>query len=97
MQVAWRAAGIDPATRVATAFSGGCVLAEGEPFDSPRARAQAGPHATIALHNLVEREQFGDFGRGMPPALSPLLEHYRKIYEATSRPMRATWRTTAAT
>ena len=43
------------------------MLAEGEPFDSPRARAQAGPHATIVLHNLVEREQFGDFGRGIPP------------------------------
>ena len=63
MQAAWRASGIEPTTRVATAFCGGCVLAESEPFDSPRARAQAGPHATIALHNLVEREQFGDFGR----------------------------------
>ena len=40
MQVAWRSAGIDPATRVVTAFCGGCVLAEGEPFDSPRARAR---------------------------------------------------------
>ena len=81
MQAAWRSAGIEPATRVATAFFGGCVLAEGEPFDSPRARAQAGPHATIVLHNLVEREQFGDLGRGIPPALAPLVEQYRKIYE----------------
>ena len=81
MQAAWRSAGIDPATRIVTAFCGGCVLAEGEPFDSPRARAQAGPHATIALHNLVELEQFGNFGRGIPPALSPLVEQYRKIYE----------------
>ena len=57
------------------------MLAEGEPFDSPRARAQAGPHATIVLHNLVELEQFGNLGRGIPPALSPLVEQYRKIYE----------------
>src|SRR6185503_12917903 len=30
MQAAWRAAGIDPARRVATAFTGGCVLEDGE-------------------------------------------------------------------
>lgn len=81
MQQAWRAAGIDPATRVATAFTGGCVLGEGEAFDSPRARAQAGPHAMVALHNLVEVEQFGDMGRTVPPALAPLLERYRQIYQ----------------
>ena len=81
MQGAWRAAGVDPATRVATAFTGGCVLKDGEAFDSPRARAQAGPHATIALHNLVEVEQFGTMGRSLPPHLAPLLERYREIYE----------------
>jgi 5,10-methylenetetrahydromethanopterin reductase len=80
MRAAWQAAGVDPASRVATAFTGGCVLKDGEAFDSPRARAQAGPHATIALHNLVEVEQFGDMGRGLPPALTPLLERYRQIY-----------------
>ena len=78
---AWRAAGVDPATRVATAFTGGCVLKEGEAFDSPRAKAQAGPHATIALHNLVEVEQFGNMGRTVPPQLEPLLERYRAIYK----------------
>src|SRR5436189_4078154 len=77
---AWRAAGVDPATRVATAFTGGCVLKEGEAFDSPRAKAQAGPHATIALHNLVEVEQFGNMGRTVPPQLEPLLERYREMY-----------------
>ena len=46
----------------------------------PRARAQAGPTATIALHSLVEREQFGDLGRPLPPELAPLLERYRQIY-----------------
>jgi len=82
MLTAWRAAGVDPATRVATAFTGGCVLGDGEAFDSARARAHAGPHATIALHNLVELEQFGNMGRSIPPALAPLLDRYRKIYEA---------------
>ena len=80
MHGAWRAAGVDPASRIATAFTGGCVLGGGEAFDSPRARAQAGPHATIALHNLVEAEEFGNMGRGVPPALAPLLDRYREIY-----------------
>jgi 5,10-methylenetetrahydromethanopterin reductase len=80
MHQVWRAAGVDPAGRVATAFTGGCVLGEGEAADSPRARAQAGPHATVALHNGVEVEEFGNMGRAVPPALAPLLERYREIY-----------------
>jgi 5,10-methylenetetrahydromethanopterin reductase len=79
MRAAWTAAGVSGAT--ATAFVGGCVLADGEGFDSPRVKAQTGPHATIALHNLVEVEQFGNMGRSVPPALSHLLERYRAIYE----------------
>jgi 5,10-methylenetetrahydromethanopterin reductase len=82
MLAAWRAAGVDPATRVATAFTGGCVLSDGEAFDSARARVHAGPHATIALHNLVEVAEFGNMGRSLPPELGPLLERYRKIYDA---------------
>jgi 5,10-methylenetetrahydromethanopterin reductase len=81
MQTAWRAAGVDPTARATTAFTGGAVLKDGEAADSPRARAQAGPHATIALHNLVEAAEFGNMGRGIPPALAPLLERYRQIYE----------------
>jgi 5,10-methylenetetrahydromethanopterin reductase len=82
MLAAWSAAGVvDPAQRVASAFTGGCVLAEGEAFDSPRARAQAGPHATITLHNMVELEQFGNMGRSLPPELAPLLQRYRQIYD----------------
>ena len=80
MQAAWRAAGIAPETRVATVFTGGAVLHDGEPLDSPRVKAQAGPHATIALHNLVELEQFGDMGRSIPPDLTPVLDRYREIY-----------------
>jgi 5,10-methylenetetrahydromethanopterin reductase len=82
MLAAWRAAGVDPATRVATAFTGGCVLSDGEAFDSARARVHAGPHATIALHNLVEVAEFGNMGRSLPLELDPLLERYRKIYDA---------------
>ena len=81
MLAAWRAAGVDPAGRVATAFTGGCVVQDGEAFDSARVKAQAGPHATIALHNLVEVEEFGNMGRSVPPHLAPLLERYRQIYQ----------------
>ena len=80
MQTAWRGAGVDPATRVATAFTGGCVLKDGEAADGPRARAQAGPHAMVALHNVVEAAEFGNMGRGVPSELTPLLERYREIY-----------------
>jgi 5,10-methylenetetrahydromethanopterin reductase len=71
---------VDPTSRVSTAFTGGCVVGDGEAFDSPRVKALAGPHATIALHNLVEAEQFGNMGRGVPPQLAPILERYRAIY-----------------
>ena len=80
MQVAWREAGRDPAALCATAAIGGCVLRDGEACDSPRAKAQAGPTATVVLHNLVEREIFGDLGRPLPPELGSLLERYRQIY-----------------
>jgi len=80
MHTAWRAAGVEPATRVSTAFTGGCVLKDGEAADSPRARAQAGPHATVALHNVVEAAEFGNMGRGVPRELTPLLDRYREIY-----------------
>jgi 5,10-methylenetetrahydromethanopterin reductase len=79
-QADWREAGRDPADLYATTAIAGCVLAEGETADSPRARAQAGPTATIALHSLVEREQFGDLGRPIPPGLGSLVERYRQIY-----------------
>ena len=81
MQHAWDEAGVSAAGRVATAFTGGCVLKDGEAWDSPRARAQAGPHATVALHNGVELADFGNMGRSVPPALAPLLERYREIYQ----------------
>ena len=43
MQAAWRAAGVDPATRVATAFTGGCVRRMAK---RSTARAQGADRAT---------------------------------------------------
>src|SRR5262250_628147 len=42
MQQSWKAAGQNGAELYATAWACGCVLADGEPADSPRAMAQAG-------------------------------------------------------
>ncbi len=82
MQSVWRDAGGDAAGLHATATIAGCVLGDREARDSPRAKAHAGPTATIALHSLVEREAFGDLGRPLPAHLTPLLERYRQIYLA---------------
>ena len=54
MQQAWQAAGHDRADLSATAFALGCVLAEGEACDSPRALAQAGPRAAVLLHRAAD-------------------------------------------
>jgi 5,10-methylenetetrahydromethanopterin reductase len=50
-----RAAGRDPAQLYRTAFTLGCVLEEGEPYDSPRAVAQAGPLSAVRWHGAMER------------------------------------------
>ena len=80
MKAAWSEAGRDLSSLQACATISGCVLGNGETPDSPRARGQAGPHANIALHSLVEREEFGDIARPVPPQLATLLERYRQIY-----------------
>jgi 5,10-methylenetetrahydromethanopterin reductase len=82
MQAAWRDARRDAGALFATSAIAGCVLGEGEAADSARARAQAGPTAMVGLHNLVERDEFGDLGRPIPPQLTPLLDRYRQIYQA---------------
>ena len=58
------------------------MLDEGEPADSPRAMAQAGPYAAIAFHNLVEEDQFGSvFPRRPAFPFAAELEAYRKVYQ----------------
>jgi 5,10-methylenetetrahydromethanopterin reductase len=82
MKHAWRAAGHDPENLRISAEMGGAILADGEPYDSPRAKAQAGPLAMIALHNWVEAEQFGSIFGPIPPPMEPLVEAYRRIYNS---------------
>jgi 5,10-methylenetetrahydromethanopterin reductase len=82
MRAAWAEEGHDPDDFYTTAITGGCVLDEGEAYDSPRALAQAGPAAAIVLHNLVEAELYGSIRLTPPPFLTPLMDEYRKLYQS---------------
>jgi 5,10-methylenetetrahydromethanopterin reductase len=75
MREAWVAAGHAAGSLEATAFVLGCVLAEGEPADSPRAMAQAGPRACVLLHRAADEALSG------LPNISPLPEQVRREVE----------------
>jgi 5,10-methylenetetrahydromethanopterin reductase len=53
MRAAWTTAG-HTTPLSAVAFALGCVLKDGEPYDSPRALAQAGPRAAVLLHRAAD-------------------------------------------
>jgi 5,10-methylenetetrahydromethanopterin reductase len=59
MRTDWTAAGRDPADLYTTVWACGCVLQPGEPADSPRAMAQAGPRAAVLLHRAADAEMTG--------------------------------------
>lgn len=82
MRRAWSQQGRDPRDLYATIVGSGAVLDEGEAADSARARAQAGPLAAVAFHDLVEAHDSlrgeGSGGFPFPEALAA----YRKAYQA---------------
>jgi len=59
MQQSWLAARRVQSDLCATAWTCGCVLADGEPADSPRAVAQAGPRAAVLLHRAADFDMEG--------------------------------------
>ncbi|HEX2890366.1 LLM class flavin-dependent oxidoreductase [Vineibacter terrae] len=59
MQEEWGKAGRAGSDLLATAFALGCVLQEGEPADSARAMAQAGPRAAVMLHRAADEALSG--------------------------------------
>src|SRR3954452_1644596 len=75
MQHSWKAAGRSPGDIYTTAWTCGCVLGEGEPADSPRAMAQAGPRAAVLLHRAADEALSG------LPNISPLPESVRREVE----------------
>jgi hypothetical protein len=57
---------------------------EGEGYDSPRVKAEAGPVAMMMLHNAMEQNYgslIGEFESSMPPnpALDQIVREYRNV------------------
>src|SRR5215813_6858757 len=86
MQKAWQEAGRDLKALYSTAFGGGCVLAEGEPTDSARAKALAGPAAAIVFHNKAEEQELGSIGFPTPPQFKTKFDAYGEIYRKYQPP-----------
>ena len=59
MKQCWRDAGQPEDALYATAWTCGCVLEPGEPVDSARATAQAGPRAAVLLHRAADLDMAG--------------------------------------
>jgi 5,10-methylenetetrahydromethanopterin reductase len=74
------AAGREPSAVYRTVFSLGCVLADGEPADGPRAMAQAGPGVAVGWHGLIER--LNATNTPIPPELR---ERYNRYEPADAR------------
>ena len=99
MRDAWTKAGHAVGDLQATAFALGCVLQEGEPADSERAMAQAGPRAAVMLHRAADEAMLG-FKPGttaMPTRQRPEVAGFWKLPRASSPRMRRTSTTIAAT
>jgi 5,10-methylenetetrahydromethanopterin reductase len=77
MRQEWTGAGRAQADLSATAFALGCVLQDGEPADSERAMAQAGPRAAVSLHRAADEALSGLApGTSMPNTLRKELDGY---------------------
>jgi 5,10-methylenetetrahydromethanopterin reductase len=80
MRAAWSEAGHRPGALEAVALTGGVVLEEGEPADSPRAIAQAGPRAAMLLHRAADAALM-DWPTiaSIPPALAETIAGYVEV------------------
>ena len=77
MQERWRAAGHEAQSLDAMVMTGGAVLDEGEPADSPRAIAQAGPRAAMLLHRAADAALAGlPMMAPMPPGVAESVTGY---------------------
>jgi 5,10-methylenetetrahydromethanopterin reductase len=80
MRAAWTEAGRAVGDLEATAFALGCVLADGEPADSARAMAQAGPRAAVMLHRAADEAISGlKPGIAMPTSGRPEVDGYVEV------------------
>ena len=76
MREAWGTADQSPGNLNAVAWAGGAVLAKGEPADSPRAIAQAGPRTMTLLHRAADAALGGYPDPGLPDIFSAAVESY---------------------
>ena len=80
MHQAWTEAGREVGDLSATLFVLGCVLADGEPYDSDRAMAQAGPRAAVVLHRAADEAIAGlPNASGIPPAAAEAVRGYVEL------------------
>jgi 5,10-methylenetetrahydromethanopterin reductase len=80
MQQRWQAAGHEPQALEAVVLTGGAILEEGEPADSPRAIAQAGPRAAMLLHRAADAALAGlPMMAPMPPAVEAAIPDYVEL------------------
>ncbi|MBY0317657.1 MAG: LLM class flavin-dependent oxidoreductase [Reyranella sp.] len=75
MREAWAKAGHAVGDLQATAFALGCVLKDGEPADSPRAVAQAGPRGAVMLHRAAD-EALAGLAPGVTMLSTPEIKAY---------------------
>jgi 5,10-methylenetetrahydromethanopterin reductase len=75
-----RAAGREAEPFDAVVLTGGAILEEGEPADSPRAIAQAGPRAAMLLHRAADAALAGlPIMAPMPPAVAESVAGYIEL------------------
>lgn len=78
MRETWTKAGHAISDLQATAFALGCVLKDGEPADSPRAMAQAGPRAAVMLHRAAD-EALAGLKPGVAMLSTPEIQAYIEL------------------
>jgi len=80
MRGLWAAAGQASGALEAIVLTGGVVLDEDEPADSPRAIAQAGPRAAMLLHRAADAALMGwPAIAAIPPALADTVAGYVEL------------------
>lgn len=87
MQASWTQAGRSAGDLYATAWACGCVLADGETADSPRALAQAGPRAAVMLHRAADMDMEGWQNTSPPPpSVADSINGYLQVARAFEPP-----------
>jgi 5,10-methylenetetrahydromethanopterin reductase len=80
MRERWRQAGHPAEALQSVVLTGGAILEEGEPADSPRAVAQAGPRAAMLLHRAADQALAGlPLMASMPAAVADTAADYVEL------------------